>query len=210
MVQTILAVNVAIFALWLWSSPTEGPMAEHFLVSWSHLARGRVWVLVTAVFSHSLLFHLLINMIVLLSFGPPLERLMGSGRFLLFYLAAGAVGSLSHAVTSAFLIGEPARAALGASSALAGMLLLFSLAFPKARVLLFFVIPLPAIVAALAFVAVDVWGLVSQIEGAGLPIGHGAHLGGALTGAVYWLVRGRKGWRAREENLAPGDEMRPG
>jgi hypothetical protein len=31
--------------------------------------------------------------------------------------------------------------------------------------------------------------LFAQFEGGGLPIGHGAHLGGAATGALYyWLV----------------------
>ncbi|MEX2611486.1 MAG: rhomboid family intramembrane serine protease, partial [Gemmatimonadota bacterium] len=130
-----------------------------------------------------------INMIVLLSFGPQLEARMGSGRFLGFYLAAGITGSLAHAVVSNFFIGSPAQAALGASSAIAGVLLLFSLTFPKARVLLFFIIPLPAIAAALVFVGLDVWGLIAQVEGGGLPIGHGAHLGGALVGILYYLAR---------------------
>ena len=60
------------------------------------------------------------------------------------------------------------------------------------RFLLFFVIPLPAILVALAFVAIDIWGVVAQIEGSGLPIGHGAHLGGAFTGIVYFVLRGRR------------------
>lgn len=191
-VNALLALNVVVFLLWLWAAIPTSVMADHFLVSWRHLEEGRVWTLLTALFSHNLLFHLLINMIVLASFGPMLERAMGAGRFLAFYLVAGAVGSLAHAAASNFLIGAPAQPALGASSALAGVLLLFALAFPKSKVLLFFVIPLPAIVAALAFVAIDIWGLVVQIEGGGLPIGHGAHLGGALTGVVYYLVGGKR------------------
>lgn len=189
-VNTILIVNVIVFLLWLALPVTV--MAEHFLVSWSHLEEGRIWTLLTAVFSHNLLFHLLINMIVLMSFGPPLERLMGAGRFLAFYLVAGVVGSLAHAAVSNFLMERPAQAALGASSALAGVLLLFSFTFPKATVLFFFVIPMPAIAAALVFIGIDIWGLIMQIDAdGGWPIGHGAHLGGALTGIVYYAVRGR-------------------
>jgi membrane associated rhomboid family serine protease len=191
-VNGLLAVNVLVFLLWVLQVVPLAVMNDHFLVSWEHLTAGRIWVLLTAVFSHSLLFHLLINMIVLLSFGPLLEQAMGPARFLVFFLLAGMVGSLAHALASAFLIGRPWQPALGASSAIAGVLLLFSLAFPKARVLLFFFIPLPAIVAALAFVAIDIWGLMAQIEGEGLPIGHGAHLGGALVGIVWFFVRGRK------------------
>lgn len=191
-VNALLVANVAVFLLWTSAAVPAPVMAEHFLVSWDHLAAGHVWVLVTAVFSHNMLFHLLVNMIVLTSFGPPLERALGPIRFLTFYLVAGIAGSFAHAAVSSFLIGEAGRPALGASSALAGVLLLFSLAFPRAKVLLFFVIPLPAIVAALAFVAIDVWGLMAQIEGQGLPIGHGAHLGGALVGVVYFVARGRE------------------
>jgi membrane associated rhomboid family serine protease len=196
-VNAVLAVNVAVFLLWQWPGVPVELMGGHFLVSWEHLAGGRVWVLVTAVFSHFLFLHLLVNMIVLVSFGPPLEHAMGAGRFLLFYLTAGIVGSLAHAGVSHFLIEGPGQPALGASSALAGVLLLYSLAYPRAKVLLFFVIPLPAILVALAFVAIDIWGLLAQIEGNGLPIGHGAHLGGALTGIVYFVLRGRRFLRRR-------------
>lgn len=192
-VNALLAANVLVFFLWIWAAVPIPVMADHFLVSWTHLAEGRIWTLLTALFSHNMLFHLAVNMIVLMSFGPPLEQAMGSGRFLVFYLTAGVVGSLAHAATSAFLIGAPARPALGASSALAGVLLLFSLGFPKAKVLLFFIIPLPAIVAALGFVAIDIWGLIAQIEGDGLPIGHGAHLGGALVGVLYHFLGGSLG-----------------
>jgi membrane associated rhomboid family serine protease len=189
-VNALLAANIAVFVLWI-VAPLD-VMAGHFLISWLHLADGRVWTLVTSVFSHNMLFHLAINMIVLTSFGPPLEALLGRRRFLLFYLLAGVVGSLAHAAVSHYLIGRTEQAALGASSSMSGVLLLFALLFPRAKVLLFFIVPLPAIVAAIAFIGIDVWGLIAQIEGAGLPIGHGAHLGGALTGIVYYVVRGRR------------------
>jgi len=189
--NTIVALNLVVFFLWLSAIAPLEAMAGHFLVSWPHLADGRLWVLVTSVFSHNMLLHLAINMIVLLSFGPPLEQLMGGRRFLTFYLAAGVFASLSHVAVSALLIDRPEQAALGASGAIAALLILFSLTFPKARILLFFIVPMPAIVGALAFVAIDIWGLFAQIEGGGLPIGHGAHLGGALIGFLYFLLRGR-------------------
>jgi membrane associated rhomboid family serine protease len=197
--NTILAVNLVVFALWF-TLPVP-VMAEHFLVSWRHLEEGRVWTLLTAVFSHNALFHLLVNMIVLTSFGPPLEQLMGRGRFLRFYLVAGMLGSLAHVGVSSVLMERPAQAALGASAALAGVLLVFSLTFPKARVLFFLVIPMPAIVAAFVFIGIDVWGLIMQIEAnGGWPIGHGAHLGGALTGILYFAAR-RRALRAERPEI---------
>jgi rhomboid-like protein len=188
-VHAIAAVNIIVFLLWLFGAPTQF-MAEHFLVSWLHLEAGHVWTLLTSVFSHNVSFHLLVNMVVLLSFGPPVERLMGTREFMAFYIGAGVAASIAHVLVSHFLVGRPVPA-LGASGALAAVLLFFALAFPKARVLLFFIVPLPAIVAALAFVAIDLWGLWAQVEGQGLPIGHGAHLGGAIVGILYFIARGR-------------------
>jgi membrane associated rhomboid family serine protease len=92
---------------------------------------------------------------------------------------------------------DPAMAAVGASGAIAGLLIVFGLMFPRERVLLFFVIPLPALWGALAFVGLDLWGLFAQSRGGGLPIGHGAHLGGALTGAVFYFGYLRRRWKAR-------------
>jgi membrane associated rhomboid family serine protease len=53
---------------------------------------------------------------------------------------------------------------------------------------LFGIIPMPAIVGALLFVGLDLVGLFAQSEGGGLPIGHGAHLGGAATGALFYFL----------------------
>jgi membrane associated rhomboid family serine protease len=191
-VNAILAVNVAVFLVWATGAVPLPFMADHFVVSWEHLAAGRFWVLLTALFSHVMVIHLAINMVVLLSFGAPLEQAMGPGRFLAFYLVAGVTGCLAHAFTLHLLVGLPGQAACGASASLVAILMVFALAFPKEQVLLFFVIPVPAIAAALAFVAIDVFGLIFQAEGGGLPIGHGAHLGGALVGIAYFLARGRQ------------------
>jgi membrane associated rhomboid family serine protease len=186
-VYAIVAINVLVFVMW-YTAPLLF-MVDNFLVSWQHVAEGRLWVLITAVFSHNLLFHLLINMIVLWSFGSLLEQLMGRRGFLSFYLVAGIVSSLAHAGTSTLLLNRPPdAAALGASGAVAGLLLLFAMTFPRHRILVFGVVPVPALVGALAFIAVDLWGLFAQFEGGGLPIGHGAHLGGAFTGIAYYLL----------------------
>ena len=65
------------------------------------------------------------------------------------------------------------------------------------------------IIGALMFVAIDVWGLVAQTKGGALPIGHGAHLGGALCGALFWFfyLRGRFGDVLRQPSGRPGEIM---
>lgn len=184
-----IVLNVLVYGAWQgWYGPGLDFMAHNFLVSWNLVAEGRGWDLLTSVFSHNWIFHLVLNMFVLNSFGRVLEMFLGWKFYLGFYLFAGVVSSLSHILVSAFLMGSPELPALGASGSLAGLILLFALMFPKEKIVLFGLIPMPALVGALAFVGLDIWGLVSQVEGGGLPIGHGAHLGGSLAGLLTYLI----------------------
>lgn len=186
-VLVFLILNTLVFAAWLLLG--EHPfMVDNFLVSWDALAAGRYWTLLTSEFSHFILLHFFVNMYVLGSFGQIVEHTIGSARFVVFYLTAAIVASLGHAVVSAFVLGKPEIPALGASGALAGVILLFALIYPRARILLLGIVPMSALVGALAFVGLDIAGLIWQAEGGGLPIGHGAHLGGALTGVLYYVL----------------------
>jgi rhomboid-like protein len=206
-VVAIVALNILVFLAW--QAATVAPalqvfMVTNFLVSTTHLLHGMVWTLLSSAFSHSELWHLVLNMFVLWSFGTVLERLWGSRTFLLFYLAAAAVASFCHCLGSSLLMHNPDIPALGASGAVSGLLLAYALIFPRHRILLFGVIPVPALAGVLAFVGIDLWGLVAQSRGGGLPIGHGAHLGGALAGALmYLLVLRRRMPRAPTAPRAP-------
>lgn len=186
-VLAFLILNTLVFVAWL--ALGENPfLIENFLVSWDALAAGRWWTLFTSEFSHILFLHFFVNMYVLASFGPIVEYTIGSQRFFSFYLIAAAIASASHAGVSAYILGKPDLPALGASGAISGVILLFSFIYPRARILLFGLIPMPALVGALAFVGLDLAGLIWQAGGGGLPIGHGAHLGGAATGALYYFL----------------------
>lgn len=204
-VNVFISLNTLVF-LW-WTAAITGYadldyMTQNFLVSWDSLANENYVTLLTAVFSHNMFLHFFMNMFVLKSFGPVLETLMGSRNFLIFYLLAGVISSLSHALTSNFLMHQPELQALGASGSISGLILLFSLLFPRQIILIFGLIPLPAAIGALAFIGLDVWGLIEQATGHGLPIGHGAHLGGAITGILYFLMKRKElKWRLRYINL---------
>ncbi len=184
LVPFIIGINILVFILWRIYPPDF--MLEYFATSYASLERGVYVGLITSVFSHTLLFHLFINMFVLNSFGRLLEQLMGRFLFLKFYLLAGFIGSLTHCLVSQFLLGSPEQFAVGASGAIAGLILLFAMLFPNEKIYFFGVLPIPALFGALAFIGLDLWGLVAQSKGGGLPIGHGAHLGGAMTGIIYF------------------------
>jgi membrane associated rhomboid family serine protease len=221
-VPVILALNLLVFGAWQVAKaqgglpfiPGSGEpsvlgwfMTLNFMVSSKLVLAGHWWGLLTSVFSHEGFFHFLINMVVLWSFGSLLERLWGPRLFSGFYLVAGVVASISHCLVSSILIGNASELAVGASGAISGLLIAYALMFPKQKILLFGVIPLPAMVAALLFVALDLWGLSAQAQGGGLPIGHGAHLGGALAGLVMWATVLRHRFRmvemARPRTPAP-------
>ena len=189
--SVIIGLNVLVFLAWQaasYSAPLFEFMTENFLVSTTHILHLHVWTLVTAAFSHSELWHLAINMFVLWSFGTVLEHLWGTRVFILVYLAAAVVASVSHCAVSSFIMGQDNIPALGASGAVSGLLLAYALHFPRHRILLFGIVPVPALAGVLAFVGLDLWGLVAQGRGGGLPIGHGAHLGGALAGALIYFL----------------------
>ena len=186
-VLVIFVLNVVVFGMWLVFGQSPY-MTENFLVSYDALAQGRWWTLITSEFSHVLFLHFFLNMSVLTTFGTVVEAIIGSTRFLVFYLIAAAVASAGHAGVSAFLLAKPELPALGASGALSGVIILFSLMIPQARLLLLWIIPMPAIVGAAVLVGLDLIGLFAQVEGGGLPIGHGAHLSGAAAGAVAYVL----------------------
>lgn len=76
------------------------------------------WRLVTAMFLHGGLIHIGFNMMALMQFGPALEELYGSARYLFFYVTTGAFGFLASALTGHFSVG-----ASGAILGLVGLML---------------------------------------------------------------------------------------
>lgn len=76
------------------------------------------WRLVTACFLHGGLIHIGFNMMVLMDFGPPLEELYGSAKYLFFYVVTGVFGYLISSSLGHFSIG-----ASGAILGLVGLLL---------------------------------------------------------------------------------------
>jgi membrane associated rhomboid family serine protease len=189
-VTITIAINLVVFVLWQFAQDSENVaifMIKNFLVSWTGVLDGSVWTVVTSAYSHMDLMHLLINMFVLWSFGVALERLWGRRTFIQFYMICSIVGSLAHCMASAWILDGPQIPALGASGAVCGLLMAFALHFPRSRILLLGIVPVPAMVGVIGLVAFDVWGLINQSKGGGFGIGHAAHLGGGLAGGLFWF-----------------------
>lgn len=90
--------------------------------------------LVSSLFLHGGFVHLIGNLIYLWVFGGAVEDELGHVRFLLFYLACGAVGSLTHTL----LFPNSLIPSIGASGSIAGILGAFLILRPKARIVTLF------------------------------------------------------------------------
>ncbi|MGB7920671.1 MAG: rhomboid family intramembrane serine protease [Desulfobacterales bacterium] len=144
--------------------------------------------LLTSMFMHGGLMHLLGNMLYLHIFGDNIENLMGHLRYLIFYLTCGVLASLAHVFASAALGADLLVPSLGASGAISGVLGGYFLLFPKrrVRVLIFrFVSEVPALVAIgvwFAFQLISSLGMFSGGSGGG--VAYGAHIGGFIAGLI--------------------------
>ncbi|WP_078392389.1 rhomboid family intramembrane serine protease [Shouchella patagoniensis] len=92
-VSSIVALTVAIhFLIILMPS---GFIWRDLGVGWNAgIANGQYWRLVTPIFLHGSLFHLLFNMFALIIFAPALETMIGKFKFLLIYLIPGILANV--------------------------------------------------------------------------------------------------------------------
>jgi membrane associated rhomboid family serine protease len=153
--------------------------------------------LLTAMFMHGGLMHLLGNMLYLYIFGDNIENRLGHGRYLAFYLACGLLASLAHVFTSVAIGANLLIPSLGASGAISGVLGGYLLLHPKrrVRVLMFRVImQVPAVVAIgvwFAFQLISSIGMFSGGDGGG--VAYGAHIGGFIAGVLLVKVFAPRG-----------------
>jgi membrane associated rhomboid family serine protease len=144
----------------------------------SILIDGHYWRLISSMFLHGGLIHLLMNGYALYVLGPILERLMGSERFWVLYLFAG----LSGAVGS--LLFTPNNS-VGASGAIFGLLaaaVVFGLRHGAA---------LPARVRRVLTMGLLPWVVLNIVFGFSFEqIDNAAHIGGLLGGGMATLVLG--------------------
>lgn len=142
--------------------------------------------LLTSMFMHGGIAHLLGNMWFLWVFGDNIEHDLGKVRYLIFYLVCGILASLAHVAMN--YRGPAATVpSLGASGAISGVMGAYLVLHPKRRVtvLLFRIVTqVPG------FVAVGMWFVFQVISSLGVlggmdtGVAYGAHIGGFIAGAA--------------------------
>lgn len=155
-----------------------------------------IWAtMLTSLFLHGSIMHLVGNMLYLWIFGDNVEDAMGRGPFLLFYLLCGGAAALSQIVI------DPSSTIpmVGASGAIAGVLAAYFVLYPQSRVLtlipIFFFLRLITVPAVFLL---GFWFVLQVVNGAGSlgaegGVAYFAHIGGFLAGAILVIPFHRRG-----------------
>ena len=135
----------------------------------------RPWTIVTNLFAHAGIGHIIVNMITLFFFGRFLSGLLGGRRFLLVYFLGGILGNVCFLL----LPPSPQAIAVGASGAIFALGGALAVMVPKLRVLVFPIpVPLPLWVA-----VIGGFFIISFLP----QVAWQAHLGGLVFGLIAGL-----------------------
>jgi uncharacterized protein len=175
--NVVIYIVIANIISYIMQNLIDGYTASMVLTSADLLSRP--WMLVTHLFAHGSLMHLIFNMYALFIFGPLVEHRIGSKRFLLVYFISGILAGIGFSLINATSVG------LGASGAIMAVLGIVIVLFPDLKVLFFFVIPMSMRTAGIIFALIDIFGFISSVN---TGIAHIAHLIGLACGVVYALL----------------------
>jgi len=172
-----------------WGTLTGGAPPWQWWRSWHEAGRGLH--LFSALLLHADWLHLLGNMVFLLIFGLPAERIMGSVRLLALIVLGGAFANL----LAVFAIGPPERIIIGASGAVSALIGAYLALFPRAW--LGVVVPLGLFlefIRAPAALLIGLWAVL-QVLFVYIDIGPGfgsvawaAHVGGFGFGMIFAIA----------------------
>jgi len=193
----LVGINVLAFVyeMRLMSESRSGAAIVPFIQAWglvpAALKQGHVETLVTSMFLHGDLVHLLGNMLMLWAFVGTLERALGPIRFLLLYILWGVIAGLAHAGME----WGSTMPMIGASGAVSGMIGAYFVAFgalTNIRTMIWFFRPFIVRIPAGAFVFVwvldQLFGMQAAQELGENSIAWYAHAGGFVAGAVTMLI----------------------
>ncbi len=164
---TLVVINVIAFLVQEFS---KGFTGEFLLVSEDILVRP--WILITSMFLHGSLSHLVFNMIALIVFGPLVEERIGTKRFLILYITGGLLAGIG----ASFFYSS----ALGASGAIMGIAGMAIVLYPTKKILFYMVIPMPLWMLGILYIVIDSFGIFFPSGTANI-----AHLIGLAIGLAY-------------------------
>ncbi len=210
--KLLIAANVIVFGWQVWlalfhgGSALAGFVQEHALVAArvvKHPLTGANWLTVlTHMFLHGGVLHLLGNVWFLWIFGGNVEGRLGWFRYLMFYLLAGGAAAAAQMAVGPF----STVPMIGASGAISGVLGAYLVLFPTAFVWSLVpwivpILPVPAVVFLVLWFLMQAYqgvgSLLSGSSGAG-GVAWWAHAGGFAAGVAMTLYAKRAKWVSKK------------
>lgn len=138
----IIFINVIVYLLIFILIKTFGVenILSIFALQANGFFHGKIWTILTSMFSHMHLWHVFANVFSLYFIGNFVEKLIGKKRLIVFYLISGIFAGLFYVVLSYYfgnsalgvkLFGNPETFALGASGALFALLGILAVLIPN-------------------------------------------------------------------------------
>lgn len=186
-VGVLIAINVAVWVINGLFMRDSNWLTANMAVQVNTLFQPWMWwKFLTYAFAHdpNSFGHIFSNMLVLFFLGPPVEQALGSREFTRFYLIAAVVAGVVWAAINK--ITGTGGAAVGASGAISGVVILFALTYPHEKILFFFVLPMPAWLFGVIVVALDMFGAFGRPDSG---IAYSMHLTGAAFAFIYFHQR---------------------
>lgn len=179
----VIIIMTMIVSLLAWQSPA---FLNRLVFDPLMVKKGQIDRFITYGFIHAHGWHLFFNMFTLFFFGRAIERLyiakFGYLGFLGFYVAAIIFSVLPDFIKSGN--GHTRTVLLGASGGVSAVLFAFVLLAPWQLIYFFAIIPVPAIVFAILYVAYSIYAYKKGNDN----IGHLAHMAGAVFGVVATIA----------------------
>jgi len=193
-VPDVILVLFALNAVAFFGQSLYPDLLENYFALWplnAYYGDFFPWQLVSYGFLHGDLTHIFFNMLMLWMFGRELVIVMGTKRFLTYYMTC-VIGAGMVQLVVATMQGSGAYT-IGASGGVFGILLAFGMTFPN-RMILLLIPPIPMKAKYLVVLA-GAMELFFGISGARPGIASFAHLGGMLFGfllLLHWRRRVRR------------------
>jgi membrane associated rhomboid family serine protease len=204
---SIIALNMLIF-LYQVSLPQDSLVL--FVERWGIVPdeiSGHLYTLLTSMFLHGGWMHVLGNMLFLWVFGRNVEDLIGSGRFVVFYLLVGLAAGVVQVIANPY----SRLPTIGASGAIAGVMGAYLIKFPRARIVT--LIPIIVFITTMEIPAalMLVWwfliqlgsgvGSLARTDYTGGGVAWFAHVGGFVAGMllIRAFPRQQRRWRAWQD-----------
>jgi membrane associated rhomboid family serine protease len=146
---------------------------------------GFLWQVVSYMFAHGSISHILFNMLALFIFGSALEHHIGSWEFLCYYMITGILAG-AFSVLVYWLTGSYGVLLIGASGAIFAIELAYATFFPNSTIYFWGIIPLRAPLMVLLFTGIA---LFNTVFGSRDGVAHLTHLAGFVFGWLYFMVR---------------------